>query len=156
MKITLTPIHYIVIAGAVVVIAAGGFVGGVKLQQIRSGRLAGQFLINGQGGMMGSGQRGFGGRVGGLAQNQGFRPVAGEIVSQDDKSITVKLIDGSSKIVLLSDTTEINKASESSKADLKTGEKVMVFGTTNPDGSVTAKIVQLNPMMNSFWNSAAK
>lgn len=76
----------------------------------------------------------------------GFRPVAGEIISADDKSITVKLTDGSSKIVLLSDKTSINKASEVSKTDLKVGEKVSVFGQTNSDGSVTAQNIQLNPL----------
>jgi len=72
--------------------------------------------------------------------------VMGEILSSDEKSITVKLVDGSSKIVLLGTTTTINKAAEATASDLKIGEKVSVFGQTNADGSVTAQNIQLNPI----------
>ena len=74
---------------------------------------------------------------------QSFRPVSGEIIGSDDKSVTVKLQDGSSKIVLLSDSAQINKASVGAKEDLKTGENIVVFGTTNSDGSVTAQSIQI-------------
>lgn len=76
----------------------------------------------------------------------GGRQVVGEIINQDEKTITVKLQDGSSKVVLLSDTTSINKASQGSKADLTVGLKVGIFGTENADGSVTAQNIQLNPI----------
>ncbi len=76
----------------------------------------------------------------------GFRPVNGEILSTDEKSITVKLQDGSSKIVLFSQKMTLNKASQATITDLKTGEKVAVFGTENSDGSVTAQNIQLNPI----------
>jgi len=83
---------------------------------------------------------------GGTGGNRtGFRPVYGEIVSSDDKSITVKLQDGSSKIVLFSDATQINKAEKAGKNDLQTGQQVAVFGTQNSDGSITAQNIQLNP-----------
>jgi len=75
----------------------------------------------------------------------GFRPVVGEILSRDDKSITVKLTDGSSKIVLFSGTTLINKAEKVEASVLVVGELVRVFGATNPDGSITAQDIQLNP-----------
>ena len=55
-------------------------------------------------------------------------------------------MDGSSKIILLSDKTTINKATAGSKEDLKTGVKIAAFGTENPDGSVSASNVQINPM----------
>jgi hypothetical protein len=64
----------------------------------------------------------------------------------DDKSITVKLQDGSTKIVILSDTTSFSTSSTGSKSDLKTGDTVAAFGTPNSDGSVTAQNVQINPM----------
>ena len=73
--------------------------------------------------------------------------VVGEILSKDDTSITVKLTDGSSKIVVLSSNTVINKAAIATKNDLTTGERVAVFGTVNSDGSVTAQDIQLNPQM---------
>ena len=76
-----------------------------------------------------------------------MRPVSGEILSVDANSLTVKLPDGSSKIVTFSDTTQINKADKATAADLKTGVTVAVFGTTNSDGSVTAQNIQLNPQI---------
>lgn len=130
-----------------VVVAALAFYGGMKYQQMhgattRGGQFAGRG--SGQFGQAGdsSGAAGQGNR-GGAA----FRPINGEITSSDDKSITVKLQDGSSKIVLFSDSTQINKADQASKDDLKSGTKVAVFGQTNADGSVTAQNIQLNPMM---------
>jgi hypothetical protein len=69
----------------------------------------------------------------------------GEIISSDDKSITVKLQDDSSKIILINAKTFINKAQTVDKTELKVGEKVSVFGAENTDGSVTAQNVQLNP-----------
>ncbi len=92
-----------------------------------------------QGGRTGQGQP--------SGNRQGFQPVNGEIISSDDKSITVKLTDGSSKIVLVSEKTTINKASQATKVDLKTGEKVAVFGQQNTDGSVTAQRIQLNLLL---------
>lgn len=123
----------------VVFVGGGGFFAGMKYQQSQRGQFAnGQF---GGRGMMG------GANVSGNNGNRmGFRPVNGAIISSDDKSITVKLTDGSSKIVLLSATTVINKANVATKEDLKTGEKVAVFGQTNSDGSVTAQNIQLNPI----------
>jgi|SRR3989339_108960 len=74
------------------------------------------------------------------------RQAIGEIINQDDKSITVKMMDGSSKIILLSDSTNINKAAAGSREDLKVGEKVAIFGSDNTDGSLTAQNIQLNPI----------
>ena len=78
--------------------------------------------------------------------------ITGEITSADDKSITVKVTDGSSKIIILSSKTSINKAGEATKSDLKVGERVAAFGTTNSDGSVTAQNIQLNPIVRTPSN----
>jgi hypothetical protein len=126
-----------------VVVGAGAFFGGIKYQQNRSPKLGfGQFDRNGAGGQQ---VRGQGGNMQRLGGNQGMRPVMGEIISQDDKGITVKMVDGSSKIVLISTTTAINKAAEGTKADLVSGVIVRVFGNVNSDGSVTAQSVQIEP-----------
>lgn len=127
----------IIIVMVTLVVGAGGFFAGMKYQQSKNP--AGRF-----GNFQGVRNGNFGPRGTSLpGGRQGLRPVSGEIISSDDKSITVKLQDGSSKIVLLTDITTINKSSEGTKPDLKTGEKVAVFGTENPDGSVTAQNVQL-------------
>lgn len=127
----------IIIVVLVLVVGAGTFFGGMKYQQSK------RQVFNRQFGNT-QGQAGQAGRIG--SNRLGFRPVSGEIIGADEKSITVKLQDGSSKIVLFSDRTEINKASSGAKEDLKTGEKVMVVGTENSDGSVTAQSIQLNPV----------
>src|SRR5438552_16942130 len=105
----------ILITVAVAIIAAGaGFFGGTKFGVTQAASQRDQFrMMNGQNG----------GRFGGM----GGRGVIGEIVSKDDKSITVKMADGSTKIVLFSDSTSINKATEGTKDDLKEGVRVAVF-----------------------------
>ena len=70
---------------------------------------------------------------------------AGEIIAKDDKSVTVKLQNGGSKIVFLSDSTEITKSAEGALSDLEIGKNISVNGTTNSDGSVTAHTIQLRP-----------
>lgn len=120
--------------------AGGGFYAGMKYQQSQRGQFFRQ--LNGSQGSQNNQARG----------RMGFRPVIGEVISKDDKSITVKLQDGGSKIVLFSDSTSVNKASEGSKDDLKAGEQVAVFGTDNSDGSVTAQNIQLNPQAQRMFN----
>jgi hypothetical protein len=82
---------------------------------------------NGQGS-----QAGFGGMV------------IGEIISQDENSITVKIQDGSTKIVILGDSTTYSKTQNTGKTELSIGSQVRVFGSANSDGSVTAQNVQIN------------
>lgn len=108
----------------------GGFLGGMKYQESKRPTFDNRF----------------GARQGGISTRMGNRQTVGEIIKQDEKSITVKMQDESTRIVILSTTTTINKATEGSLTDLKVGEKVAVFGTENTDGSVTAQNIQLNPV----------
>ncbi len=78
----------------------------------------------------------------------GARPVSGEIISQSDGNITIKLADGSTRIVFIGDSTKITKSTEGAPDDLKAGEEVFVSGTQNPDGSYTANTIQLSPAGN--------
>lgn len=119
----------------VIIVAGGSFFAGMKYQQSKQPQFNRQ--ANGGQGIMRNGQ----------GNRQGFRPVSGDIISSDNKSITVKLADGSTKIVLINDQTIINKADTATIGDLTTGQKVAVFGTDNADGSVTAQNIQLNPIM---------
>ena len=64
----------------------------------------------------------------------------------DDKAITLKLNDGSTKIVILSDSTAINQSTQAQKSDLVEGGQVTVIGTINSDGSVTAQDVQIGSL----------
>ena len=136
----------------IVMVGVAGFFGGMKYQ---SGKQS-VFNRQGFGGAQGvSGMRtGNGPAAGGRTGVN--RPVNGEVLTSDDKSITVKLPDGSSKIVLITSTTQINKASEATKSDITAGIRVAVFGQTNPDGSVTAQNVQLNPTMGFGGNGAPR
>jgi len=138
---------------ALAAIGAGSFYGGMKYAQSKNptGMMRGsaadfanlsqeerqarfqQFGATGAAGGMQKGTRTAGGMIG------------GEIISKDDKSITVKLIDGGSKIIFFSDTTQITKSASGSPEDLKVGESITANGSINSDGSITAQTIQLRP-----------
>ncbi|MFZ5535812.1 MAG: hypothetical protein ACOY3M_06715 [Patescibacteria group bacterium] len=136
-----------VIVLGVAIAAGGGFFAGTKYQQTKRGQFftrgSANFSGRGAGTMMGTGN----------GMRGGLRPVGGEIMKTDAKSITVKLPDGSSKIILLSEKTQINKASEGTISDLISGTQVAVFGSENADGSVTAQNIQINPILRRMEES---
>jgi ABC-type Na+ transport system ATPase subunit NatA len=126
----------VIVLIAAIVAGTAGFFGGMQYQRSQRGSFARQFGA-GQG-MMGAN---------GANRGGGFRPVAGEILSSDKNSVTVKMTDGSSKIVVFTDKTTINKTATASASDLKVKEQVVVFGNENADGTVTAQSVQIGGNM---------
>lgn len=83
----------------------------------------------------------------GTGARAGGGAVTGSILSIDTNSMTVKLADGSTKIVILGGSTTYSNTAAATQSDLTTGSNVMVLGTTNSDGSVTATNVQINPQL---------
>jgi hypothetical protein len=90
--------------------------------------------------------------VNGIQKNQkGFGGmVAGEILSIDDKSITLKNRDGGSRIILLSASTIIQKSVVGVFGDLKVGEQISVLGKSDTSGAVTAQSIQTNIGTSTF------
>jgi hypothetical protein len=125
---------------AVVVVGAAAFWGGMKYSQ-----MSGAARRTGQGFQQGMGTAG--GGLKGIRTGANF--INGEIISKDDKSITVKMRDGGSKIIFLSNATEFSKFATGTAADLNVGTSVMANGNTNSDGSITAQSIQIRPQMAS-------
>ncbi|MBI4261952.1 hypothetical protein HY624_00310 [Candidatus Uhrbacteria bacterium] len=118
-----------------VVVGGGAFSGGMRYErQKNSGARQDRQARMQQFGGMGGGQRGTRG-------NNDL--VAGAILSKDEKSMTVKLRDGGSKIVILSDATTITRSVDAPLASLTTGEQVNVTGSVNADGSINAQMIQV-------------
>lgn len=114
-----------------------GFFGGYQYRNYRLNQTRANFG-SGQNGARFIGRNGQGGTM-------GRNGVFGSILSIDNNSITVKLADGSSKIVLFSTSTTYANTTSATESDLKVGDNVAVLGATNSDGSVTATSIQINP-----------
>lgn len=132
-----------------VVAGTAGFFGGMKYQQskitssFRTGNFAG---TQGRGGMFQQGMQGAAGARAGR-QAAGGQFISGQVLSKDDKSITVKVGDTGSKIIFYSGTTSIGKITSGTMDDITVGKQLMVSGTTNSDGSITAQNIQIRPEM---------
>jgi hypothetical protein len=87
---------------------------------------------------------GFGGGRG-MGANGGF--LAGTVAAKDATSITINTRDGSSHIVILTPSTSVSKSVNGALTDVSVGSTIMVSGTSNSDGSVSAANIQLRPAM---------
>ncbi len=105
-----------------------------------AGAIGGAQRAAGQGGQRGVGMQGGAGANGGAGDF-----TAGEIISKDDTSVTIKTRDGGSKIVFFSDKTLIDKSVTGAIADLSVGQQITANGKANPDGSVMAQNLQIRP-----------
>ncbi len=130
-----------VLSVCILVAGIGGFFGGMQYQKSKSPMQFGNMMNSGATGMTQQGRMGQGGTMGRFAGGAGF--TSGEILSKDESSMTVKLMDGGSKIVLFSASTTVMKATEVSKDELTVGEQVTVTGAANTDGTVSAQSIQV-------------
>ncbi|MDO8736234.1 MAG: hypothetical protein Q7K29_04030 [Thermoleophilia bacterium] len=142
----------------VVLLAVGGgmFLAGMKYQDSRGTSVAAtsQQAPGGarNGNMQGPpGMQGGSGNMQGPPNMQGGSGnmpggfASGEVVSKDDKSITIKLQDGSSETIYFSSSTTVSETTTGSTSDLKTGQTVVVIGSNSSNGSVTAQSIQIRP-----------
>jgi hypothetical protein len=128
----------IIFALVVIVVAGASFYGGTIYAQ--SGQpAAGTRQFTGQ-----AGQFAGRGTAGGMGMRGGF--TAGQVVSVGNGSITIQSQNSSStEIVLLSPSTQVLKTVAGALTDLATGASVVVTGSSNSDGSLTAQSIQIRP-----------
>lgn len=139
-----------VVCAIAIGVGALAFFGGMQYQKSQRGsNFTGQMAGGNRGfnPRMNEGVQGNGGNQmpGGTKENgfQAKKPVSGEIVSIDKNTITVKTQDGSSKIITYSDQIKVNKISEGTISDLKTGVQITVAGEESTSGIVNAQSISI-------------
>lgn len=132
------------------VIAGGSFYGGITyakttVKKSSVNAAAAQFRqgMGAGAGAVGAGMRQGGARTFGAGGMGGF--VNGEVASKTNSGFTVKLRDGGSKVVVVASSTTIGKMASGSIDDISEGTGIVVTGTSNSDGSITATTVQIRP-----------
>lgn len=133
--------HIVPVLVGVLIVGGSAFYGGTVYAKKTASAGSRNAMFQGQrpGGVGAGGQfRGPGGANGG-----GF--TAGDVVSKDATSMTIKMRDGSSKIVFFSPSTTVGKIAQGSLEDVMQGTQVTVTGTPNQDGSVVATMIQIRP-----------
>ena len=143
-----------IILGVIVVLAIAGasFYGGTVYGESQAadsvtaapaGFPAGAIPFDGQPGDF-QGRRAQGqGEAGGFAAPAGM--TFGEIESIDGNTLTLTTQAGGAMTVLVTDTTLIEKNASVAVSDLVAGDTVIVSGSDNDDGSITARSVQVAP-----------
>lgn len=142
------------IAGAVigaVIIGGAGFAGGMHYAQAsrggRGGPGAGNFqFVAGQGGRNGGTRLAGGGAAFGTILSKDAQSITVQLMTPGGPGSTTESTQGTgSKIVLVNSSTQISKSAVGTNEDLATGETVVVQGTSNSDGSITAQSIQIRP-----------
>lgn len=128
---------------SIILAGGGGYYIGSHKQGAQSARIGAQF-----------GQGGIGGQRGGFARGgPNGNMINGDVVSLSSNILTVKGRDGGSRVILLTGSTKVSKSVAGDKADVKEGTSVLILGTQNSDGSVTADTVQIRPAGSSNGTS---
>jgi phage baseplate assembly protein gpV len=78
---------------------------------------------------------------------------AGQITAMDSSSITLQLANGNSEVVFYTSSTPVSEPTTVLPSTLKVGTNVMVTGTSNSDGSVTAQTIQVRGATGAVTNS---
>jgi len=139
----------------VIMTAAAGFYGGLKYNESKnknSARNMAGFFANSESDNGQPRMQIFNGESGGAGAGRAMRAdggfANGKILAKDEQSLTIKLADGGSKIIFYSNSTEVMKTATGTPAELKVGDNIMATnGTTNSNGSITAKTIQLRQNM---------
>lgn len=135
--------HWITVVVAVIVAVVFFFVGKAIGQNGSNATQAGGRNVT-------SSTRGFGGR----GMGGGF--AAGQVVSVDGNSLTVQLPNGNSEVVFYSSSTQVIKPQPAPLSALTPGTMVLVGGSANPDGSVTAQTIQIRTGTSTFGGPAGR
>lgn len=125
-----------IIIGAVLV-ALIFFYAGLKYSQTQSPTASSTTRAAFAGRTGGIGRTGAGGLLGGA--------VMGTILSVDPQGITVSTQGASSKIIFVASSTTYMKTSVGKSSDASVGDNVLVTGSANPDGSITARSIDVRP-----------
>lgn len=110
-----------------ILVAVGAFYGGMKYQQSKIPK------------------RTFFQREGQTTQMR-ERVLSGEVISKDEKSLTLKLPDGSTRIVFISDSTKVSKMVKGNLNDIEPGKQVLIIGSQTTEGTFFADQIQLSPL----------